>query len=720
MKDSASVQAAGLLRNKKEKKKVALLALCLSLMVGAGTLAVLHLTGIAMTHESKVLECHFTGEAAHTHNDDCYDGDGNLVCPLAERALHTHDDSCYTANTYLACGLEESAGHVHTDACYSSWSELTCGQEEGEDHQHTEDCWTTYTELTCGIPEGDGAHYHTDDCYVTEQVLTCELPELTEEHVHGEECFVTVELTPEEVAELNNTPVPTSEPMITPEPAATEVPAQEDMFEEDLNVSDTQGGDPWADIEDYDTWNAMFRDFELKGDWDVDLLAVAQSQLGYCESTRNYIVNEAGKYKGYTRYGAWYGSPYGDWCAMFVSFCIRYAGIPAEAMPIEAYCPGWVEILTKWEMYGPKANYAPVPGDLIFFTQNGQTAAHVGLVFDVFEAEDQNHEMKWWVKTIEGNSGNTVRYCTYELGDERILGYGILPEEPPAEDEETPAPAETEPEGVLTDASGELTASEDPQPVVFLQYPEQHFDVWADAVHVRVDAPEGAFPADTTMKAEAVYDADILAAAADSVESEALYVKAVDITFFDAEGNEIEPEIPISVTLSADAVAETEATRVVHIDDKGEPSVIESESENVDVTFDADAFSVYALVGTTLQTYAITADGETYRITVTYDENSGIPADAELEAEEIPEGTAEYREYADKAAASMPNTSGRLELRFFDIRILHEGEELEPAGPVEVRIDYAEPVMIPDAESVSILHFSEDGEQVIVPEIAAA
>ena len=39
---------------------------------------------------------------------------------------------------------------------------------------------------------------------------------------------------------------------------------------------------------------------------------MAESQLGYAASTRNYIVDEAGGMHGYTRYGAWYGSPYGE------------------------------------------------------------------------------------------------------------------------------------------------------------------------------------------------------------------------------------------------------------------------------------------------------------------------------------------------------------------------------------------------------------------------
>ena len=90
----------------------------------------------------------------------------------------------------------------------------------------------------------------------------------------------------------------------------------------------------------------------------LDILAVAVSQLGYTESERNYIVDENDVVMGYSRYGAWYHSPYGDWCAMFVSFCLHYAGawdLPANAGP-EA-------MRLEWEtahLYPPAAEHTPV------------------------------------------------------------------------------------------------------------------------------------------------------------------------------------------------------------------------------------------------------------------------------------------------------------------------------------------------------------------------
>ena len=92
---------------------------------------------------------------------------------------------------------------------------------------------------------------------------------------------------------------------------------------------------PEADLETADIWERTLP-AALSGNWADDLIAVAESQLGYHESTNNYILDEGGYIHGYTRYGVWYGSPYGDWCAMFASFCLHYAGIPESAFPDEA------------------------------------------------------------------------------------------------------------------------------------------------------------------------------------------------------------------------------------------------------------------------------------------------------------------------------------------------------------------------------------------------
>lgn len=192
------------------------------------------------------------------------------------------------------CGQE---AHTHDESCYETI--LICGQDEQlpaeqpAPHVHTEDCCQTQYELICPLEEGEAedepeipAHVHTDACYETR--LICEKPE----HTHSLSCYA----------------------------------------------------DAQADLESASVWEQTIPQ-TLSGQWRADVVAVAESQLGYAASTRNYIVDEAGGMHGYTRYGAWYGSPYGEWCAMFASFCLHYAGVPEDSIPAQAGCIRWVEQL---------------------------------------------------------------------------------------------------------------------------------------------------------------------------------------------------------------------------------------------------------------------------------------------------------------------------------------------------------------------------------------
>lgn len=325
--------------------------------------------------EEKELICGKEESEGHTHTDECKHTEQVLICNVPESEGHTHNDSCYNEAGELICGKEESEGHIHTDSCYETRVTYVCGKEESEGHTHTAACYETKIVLTCGQEETSGqtssnTHVHTDACY--KKVLTCE----KEEHTHTLICY----------------------------------------------------SNPNADVETAEIWERTIPT-ELSGIWADDVLAVAKSQLGYRESTDNYIVEEDGTtMKGYTRYGAWYGDSYGDWCAMFVSFCLNYAEVPRNEMPLDCNCQNWIQTLSEWGIYfDASSDYQPEPGDLIFFSikKNG-TSDHVGLAVEVNEHT---------IKTIEGNSGNQVEYNTYDINDARILGYGELPENPEAESE---------------------------------------------------------------------------------------------------------------------------------------------------------------------------------------------------------------------------------------------------------------------------------------------
>ena len=213
--------------------------------------------------------------------------------------------------------------------------------------------------------------------------------------------------------------------------------------EDEENAADEQvpQGDSTADVESEADWKAMFSGVIQTGNYAVDLLAVAQTQIGYTESTANFTVIDGQSY-GYTRYGAWYGMPYSEWCAEFVSFCLNYAGIPASKMPREAKCTRWITALEAAGQYqkactyhklaveepeveettgkyyidyvygnnqltGYYKYYIPSVGDLIFFDyeEDGESD-HVGIVKEVVN-DSEGKPIR--IVTIEGNVGDAVK-----------------------------------------------------------------------------------------------------------------------------------------------------------------------------------------------------------------------------------------------------------------------------------------------------------------------
>ena len=289
------------------------------------------------------------------------------------KEAHTHTEECYERELICTLGSDEDV-HEHTDACYETQFVLACGQEEGPEHTHTDECYRMESVLVCTEgASGAGTHQHRDTCY--KETLICG----KEEHQHTLLCY----------------------------------------------------SNPEADLETADIWERTLP-AALSGNWADDLIAVAESQLGYHESTNNYILDEGGYIHGYTRYGAWYGSPYGDWCAMFASFCLHYAGIPESSLPYEAGCTRWVELLTQAGLY---TTGAPERGALAFFDKNADGLAdHVGIVTAVSDDGFQ---------TIEGNLGKAVVSQTHSYADGEVLGYGLLPNA--SEEPGTPEDTEKQP-----------------------------------------------------------------------------------------------------------------------------------------------------------------------------------------------------------------------------------------------------------------------------------
>lgn len=167
--------------------------------------------------------------------------------------------------------------------------------------------------------------------------------------------------------------------------------------------------------EDPSDWEEEIRALELTGSPAEDLARVAESQLGYRESVTNYILTEQGVMMGYTRYGQWYGYPYQDWCAMFVSFCAHYASVPEDQIRIDASAHQMQSAAVSNGTWRAAGEYIPKRGDLIFFDKDEYADAdHVGIV-------------NWYedgvISVIEGNHGKEVDVFIYGTDDTRIMGY---------------------------------------------------------------------------------------------------------------------------------------------------------------------------------------------------------------------------------------------------------------------------------------------------------
>ncbi len=369
----------------------------------------------------------------HTHSDSCLDEEGVVICGQLDYIAHIHNELCVDADGNLRCTLEERETHVHTDACWQTVETVV----PAEIHSHTEACITVQRgELVCELPESE-EHSHVDACYEQIQTLTCGLEEgaviseesvqtetvlvctevVAQEHVHEEACFQTVIPEAGLTCELEENDAHTHSKLCY----GTWILSCE-MAEHVHSLACY--ADLTADVETAEDWEKTFENVELTGAWAEDVLALAQSQLGYQESTKNYVVMEDGvSTRGYTRYGAWYGDPYGDWCAMFTSFCLHYAGV--EDMPLDSNCPNWIEKLTEAGLYQSQGTYVPVNGDLIFFDWDANgNPDHVGFVAQV-AADEETGVLQ--ISTVEGNNGNRVLNKTYSMDDETILGYGSLP-----------------------------------------------------------------------------------------------------------------------------------------------------------------------------------------------------------------------------------------------------------------------------------------------------
>ena len=476
---------------------------------------------------------------------------GDAKCGIEE---HTHTEECYTDE--LVCGQEEGEGHIHTDECYEMIQELICGQEESEEHAHTEECYREVQgELVCGQDESEG-HTHTEDCY--EEQLTCG----KEEHVHTDACYI------------------------------------------DRN----------ADVEDASMWDAQYADTEWKGAWAEDLVTAAKAQIGYKESSDNYVGADDGSHKGYTRYGQFAEDPYADWDAAFVNFCMHYAGLEAlNLFPKVTDTADWYNEFQNGgsqnsDYLAAPQGYEPKVGDIIFMVrENEERDSQMGIVSSYDKEKNE-------VKVIEGNSDNEVKENGYSADDAHVVAYLKMSEMEEAYKNGSDAQDEEQDAEVKEAESEKRTmTAEGSDYTVVVSFTEEAGIPEDATLNVR-EIEQG------SEEYEKYYEQTL-----EEINADRLKVsRCFDISFL-VDGEEIEPLAPVEVKIIADEVEveDKEKGRVIHFAEDGTEVIdFDIDEEEKAVSFTSSSFSVYtysvlaerSATLTTVETVDSTAKGINIRM----------------------------------------------------------------------------------------------------------
>ena len=228
------------------------------------------------------------------------------------------------------------------------------------------------------------------------------------------------------------TAAPAPDPTATPAPAPTAAPT--------AKAEKPHDQPQWS--KSLECWERERQDIPLTGQFREDVLTIARSQLGYSADGTCYEEDDRGRHY-YSRYGAWDGAMFGDWCDSFVSFCVYYAG--KTAYPKESSCSRHMFVLKQAGYWREWNTYIPQKGDLVFFSFPDQypKPSHVGLVEEVILG-DGNEPSR--LVTIEGNQynpngktacvrrmvrplTNVVGYGTYTVGKVYPQGYSYRPDE---------------------------------------------------------------------------------------------------------------------------------------------------------------------------------------------------------------------------------------------------------------------------------------------------
>ena len=677
-------KAAEMLRSHKRAIHFLSALACAAVFVVIGVSLLLRQQGVAMAHEVTVLDCHYAGNAAHTHNADCYDEDGTLVCPLPERELHAHDSSCYTETRTLVCGLEEDENHTHTDECYEVTRTLTCGKEEvTEEHVHGPACFTTITVVdassSAAAPDASSGAAAADAGTSDEQTL---IADLRKRDKNGDEYVAMRVQVKAPSGALPDTPTLTLKDITGDAAQEADDQLKEAIHRElgdaatvtqvtfaDIKLADAAGNDLTPD----DTLEVkltapIVQDFDPKADERaLVLVELPNSDLGTTEAT---LVKDVS--------------------------------------------------LVNWD----ENDQTKGDEDTLLFHTDKQLVSYAIVEVDIPTTDDVAATSKEVAESAADETPATKE--TSEAATE-----APAPEDPASTpDQNYEAAPFLESDLAVKLLQQTLTASDGRTYDISVTYAED------------AQIPEGAeLVVREVTEVDSNY-AQVFGRARDAATAEYEEATVTNARFFDIslmkDGAHLEPLAPVEVNIVlASGINANEQTSILHftgnnvekleadvapIDQEVATSTAASEAEKgagAEISFNTEKFSIFAVVEVHIEKDVLASDGHNYHITVTYGPDAGVPEDAELEVREILEeadavdGTTEYEEYVAKTQEALGLDSGAFAFaRFFDIKIVDgAGNKVTIEAPVDVTIELADKSASDAAAAqTQIVHFADGAD----------
>ena len=434
-------------------------------------------------------------------------------------------------------------------------------------HTHNDDCYDEYGNLACTLPELE-AHTHGDDCFTEVKTLVCSLEE-NFGHVHSDACYTaetTLDCTLEESEGHQHT-----EDCYTLE--------RGDLLCENTDEEHEHSDECFA-------WNEVLSCGMEAGEG-------AHTHSEDCYRTDMILTC---------------GMEEGEGAHTHTEDCYlveRVLTCDKPEIVLHIHTEDCYQKNEDGSIYVDEDGYSW----LICGQQEIIEHVHDENCFAVYEMDDgEPEETEEASKEIAVTDETAAEPTEAEVTDEA--------ESTTTEADNTDDAEATEEKDESKEPT-ELTESEEnkEEAVPAVAMPAQSFEKTAGGIKVSVEAPEGAFPENTRMSVQPVNGSGLVDTVSDAVNGEILEVQAVDITFYDADDNEIEPATAIRVSIvPADSQYSEEKANVVHIDDAGEATAVEqaegTTEDNSEVVFDVETFSIYAIVYTVHFEYEV--DGQVY------------------------------------------------------------------------------------------------------------